>query len=798
MMNRKLIFILTGLLSIALWLVSCKQDNHLNVPSQIDITDNIIPISLEPQQTIIHTNDILMDESLLDSVSARPFLNTKISDDKKHITLSENGTPLPPLLYLKIYCRQYEYSVLLKRSQKVSYEFKFVSLDTIPHKVQIAGDFNGWNPKNTLMLADKNGYKCNIVLNPGKYAYQLVVDDKWMLDPANPQKIDNNMGGFNSVINIGQKKNEKLPKLFTLGVVNNMIRIKTLNKPKKFFVLWSNFDLTDKFTKYQDDIIEIKIPDEAYYVNKSTIRVFSYNDDGTSNDILIPIKNGNVVKNIADIDRYDKAAMIMYFLMVDRFFDGDKNNNYPVNDKEVDFKANYQGGDLAGIDQKIKQGYFDKLSVNTLWISPIVQNPQEAYIEYPAPHRKYSGYHGYWPVSSSKIDYRFGDDNTLQTTIDDAHNKNINILIDFVSNHVHEKHPLYQQHKDWTTPLVLPDGRKNIRLWDEERLTTWFDTFLPDIDYSKPEVVSAMSDSAMFWINKFGIDGFRHDATKHVSEDFWRALTLKIKKYARDKKVNIPYQIGETFGSRDLIRSYVNSGEQNAQFDFNLYFDMRNVFLNDNLPFTNLSASLNESFDYYGWHSLMGNISGNHDLPRFIAYAGEDLKMNEDEKEAGWTRNIKVINKIGYKKLSQLMAYIATIPGVPVIYYGDEIGMPGAGDPDNRRMMVFDNLNTDQQNQFEITQQLFSIRKNNMSLLYGDYDLLKSDKNVMAYGRYYFDNAAFVFFNKDSKSVKFKVNIPKEYASVSLKKYFSGKFNISGNELLIELPPHSFEIITTR
>jgi cyclomaltodextrinase len=92
----------------------------------------------------------------------------------------------------------------------------------------------------------------------------------------------------------------------------------------------------------------------------------------------------------------------------------------------------------------------------------------------------------------------------------------------------------------------------------------------------------------MYWLDKYGIDGFRHDATKHVSEDFWRALTKKIKTYAHKNKVPVPYQIGETFGSRELIGSYVSSGQQNAQFDFNLYFDARSVFVNDNEPFTKL------------------------------------------------------------------------------------------------------------------------------------------------------------------------------------------------------------------
>jgi glycosidase len=785
-------------LSCCCILISCNQKGNLKVPPSDLILDNVLPINLEPKETTIHINDIIISEQKLDSVAARPYLNAKLSDDKKILTLTENGATLPPLLYLKLYCGKYEYSVILKRSQKVIHEFKYTALGTAPAKVQLAGDFNGWTPNNTPLVFDGKVFSCKLTLSPGKYAYQLVVDDKWMLDPMNPNKVDNNMGGINSQVVVGNTTTEKLPKLYTNWASGNLIRIETMNEPNNFFVLWDNFDLTKQFTSYNNGILEIRIPEVATNSSKSCIRVYAYNKEGASNDILIPLKHGNVVKQTADLNRLDKPSMIMYFMMVDRFKNGNQNNDFPIKDAAVLPKANYMGGDIEGIDEMIQTDYFSNLGVNTIWMSPIVQNPLEAYVEYPAPHRKYSGYHGYWPISSTKIDFRMGNDKVLQSTINHAHQKDINILLDYVSNHIHEKHPLYINHKDWTTPIDLPDGRKNIRIWDEQRLTTWFDTFLPDLDYTKPEVVEAMSDSAMFWLNKYGIDGFRHDATKHVSEDFWRALTKKIKIYAQKNNMPLPYQIGETFGTRELIGSYVSSGQQNAQFDFNLYFDARSVFVNDKEPFSKLSESLNESFNYYGWHSLMGNISGNHDIARFIAYAGEDLKFTDDDKESGWKRNITVKNKVGYKKLGQLMAFIATIPGVPVIYYGDEIGMPGAGDPDNRRMMKFENLPADEANQLAITKQLFNIRKNNMALIYGDYDLLKVDNKIMAYARYYFDSAALVFFNRDSKSVKFKVNIPKEYSNASLKKNFDGKFSIQDNELLIELPPHSFEIITTK
>ena len=187
------------------------------------------------------------------------------------------------------------------------------------------------------------------------------------------------------------------------------------------------------------------------------------------------------------------------------------------------------------------------------------------------------GYHGYWPISSSRVDRRFGDEALLKRLIDTAHAHGINVLLDYVANHVHQEHPLLVQHPDWITTLDLPDGRKNIRIWDEHRLTTWFDTFMPSLDLERPEVYQTMSDSALFWLEKFPLDGFRHDATKHIPEVFWRTLTRKIKERIVGPQGRSIYQIGETFGSRQLIGSYVGSGMIDAQFDFNFYFDARFV-----------------------------------------------------------------------------------------------------------------------------------------------------------------------------------------------------------------------------
>ena len=108
--------------------------------------------------------------------------------------------------------------------------------------------------------------------------------------------------------------------------------------------------------------------------------------------------------------------------------------------------------------------------------------------------------------------------------------------------------------------------------------------------------------------------------------------------------------------------------------------------------YANLAETLKKGLEYYGHHHLMGNISGNQDRARFITYASGDLKFDEDAKKAGWTRETQMSDSTAYDRLGMLQAFNMTIPGVPVIYYGDEYGSIGAGDPDNRRMMKFEKL----------------------------------------------------------------------------------------------------------
>jgi cyclomaltodextrinase / maltogenic alpha-amylase / neopullulanase len=477
--------------------------------------------------------------------------------------------------------------------------------------------------------------------------------------------------------------------------------------------------------------------------------------------------------------------------MIDRFADGDSTNSRPVKRDSLYKPANWNGGDLRGVIDKIDDGYFDSLGVNVLWLSPVNLTTDKAYQEYPPPHKYYTGYHGYWPIDHQKLDPHFGEMQTLKELVVKAHNRKIKVLLDFVGHHVHIEHPFWKEHPEWFGSLNLPNGKKNLRLWDEQRLTTWFEPYLPTFNYSNLAALDTMTNNAIWWLKETGIDGFRHDAVKHIPNQFWRKLTEKIKQEIEIPERRSIYQIGETFGSDELIKSYVSPGQLNAQFNFNLYQSSLSAFIDPNGSFTALDNALRRTHDVYGTNHTMGNLMDSHDKVRYPALAEGDIKAGDNAADMAWTKPPNIDSLKTYRKVELYLTYLLTSTGVPVLYYGNEIGLTGAADPDNRRMMRFGkNITMDEQNLLNKVQYLVKLRRTHSALRQGDFRALSVAKNTFVYLRADINERLIVALNRSEEPQTVTLKLPSFYRTsnvINLKT--QTKTAVSGDSVIIALPP---------
>lgn len=760
-MQKSLALSLTTVLFLSL---SSCGDLQRKTPAQSEIPVAGLSslVTLEPGKTWVWLSDFVYEPSAIDSWSLDAGWHLERTDNSDSVQIWKEEAALP-LASLKLYVKDAVVSVPLRASEKESRTFHFIDNQHQLKSVQIKGSFNAWNPNNLSLQYEKGAWHGEALLAPGTHQYVYVINGKREVrDPQNADSLSNGMGGFNSVIKV-EASDLQLRTAWHKGATVHLA-YQGCSAPQRVVALLNNREL-EWTTGQFDHQISISIPQET--LGHSYLRVWICDSQSVSNDVMIPLVDGQVIENASDRSNHrDPRRQILYNPMIDRFVDGNKANNRPLNREDVNPKVDYFGGDIAGLTAKIKEGYFHRLGINTLWISPIVRNPETPWGQWPKnPKTKFSGYHGYWPVSLKETDPRLCTPEELRTFLDVAHANGLSVVLDYVGHHVHVEHSLYKEHPDWFTSLYLPDGSKNTERWDDQRLTTWFDDHMPSFNFFNPQVVDQMSDTALWWMLEYDFDGLRHDAAKHVPTPFWRALTQKINSQVvgpsqgdrlPEKSV---YQIGETYGSPELIGSYLGTGLFQAQFDFNLYDAAVAAFKSGLGGCTQLAAVANDSRRYYGSHHSMGNITGNQDRPRFISLADGSLADGEDMKQAGWDRDIQVQGPQGYQRLLNLTAFMMAVPGVPVIYYGDEIGMPGANDPDNRRMMRFSSglqgsktaLTPAEKQHKDRVSKVAHLRQSHMALLYGDTRIVAQDDQHLVVERRYFDQVVWILFNQSSE-----------------------------------------------
>ncbi len=374
-MKIKHLQIIAAGLMMMLW--GCGSNNDVPVAAEPQMVKLTAPIILNTDSTILLLADYLRFPNQIDSLQTDPSLIATISTDSTIMVIRPIQRNFPRLSVLTIWSKGFPYSLLMEKTTKQHVWFAFNPKNKKYKRVQIKGQMNDWNPAAGNLFEKEGKWYIDLHVFPGKYQYKMVVDGKEISDPDNHDSVTNNMGGYNSLMIVGNPNPVKSPILFTQEANGRKITVGLKNNADSIYVFWENNLLGNAFWKKDTAGISIEVPKKAREFNRSFLRVWAYNNAGISNEILIPLNDGKVLTDASKLKRSDREAMIMYFLMVDRFKNGNKENDHPVIDSDIDPRVNYMGGDLAGITKEIATGYFSSLGINTLWISPITQNPLE-------------------------------------------------------------------------------------------------------------------------------------------------------------------------------------------------------------------------------------------------------------------------------------------------------------------------------------------------------------------------------------------------------------------------------------
>lgn len=415
--------------------------------------------------------------------------------------------------------------------------------------------------------------------------------------------------------------------------------------------------------------------------------------------------------------RASDEADAIYFVMVDRFANGDPSNDGPVDKTDA---AAFHGGDLAGLVQHLDE--LVALGVRTVWLSPLFKMRTEKFFGHGA-------FHGYWVEDLRRIEPRFGGEEALTRLDFELRRRNLRLVLDVVLNHVAPDAPLTKEHPDWFHQKgPLTDWK------DPLQLTTHDVHGLPDLAEEREEVFGYLRDGALGWAQRLRPYGFRLDAVKHMPLGFWARFNDEVRREAgRDFLL-----LGELLeGNPSAVARAQKEGRFGAMFDFPLYFALSEVFCHGKAP-TRLGAVLSQDRLYANAASLV-TLADNHDLPRAMTDCGGEVE-----------------------RVKQALTFQLTARGTPSITYGTESGLTGAKEPENRSDMRFGKGPLRAH-----LSRLLELRRRHPSLRTGAPLMLDATESFFAYARISPDEAAVVAVNRGSEPAS--VTLPPELEGLSFR-----------------------------
>ncbi len=475
---------------------------------------------------------------------------------------------------------------------------------------------------------------------------------------------------------------------------------------------------------------------------------------------------------------YDSSDVI-YLIMPDRFANGNPNNDNSKSTKEIanrSLPGGRHGGDIEGLIKNLD--YIKELGATAVWPTPLCEDNDDNY-----------SYHGYGQSDVYKIDPRYGTNEEYVKLSAALHQRGMKNIMDYVTNHWGWKHWMYNDLPTYNWIHQFPGySQSNYRMTTQfdknaskvdtkQCMDGWFVPSMPDLNQSNPLVLNYLTQNAIWWIEYADLDGFRVDTYSYNDKEgiskWTKAITDEYPHFNIVGEVWMHDQAQMSYWQKDSKIGAIQSYNSNlpSVMDFTLHDAIGNVFNEDRQSWDRGMIQVYDNFANDFLYPNPNNLlvfAENHDTGRF----------NE-------------IYKSDFKKYQMAMTLIATVRGIPQLYYGSEIGMKGdkgKGDADIRRdfpggwngdannAFTKQGRTAEQQKFFEFSSKLFTWRKSKEVIHSGKTTHYVPDNNVYVYFRYNEKETVMVIINNNSEKQTLKTNRFKE----SIQNLKSGKEVLSG------------------
>lgn len=678
-------------------------------------------------------------------------------------------------------------ALILLSDGKIGHVFTYEAPKKLT-SVNLAGTFNGWNKAASPMSLDADGrtWRLAVSLAPGKHLYKFVLDgDEWIVDPKAKRNEDDGNGHTNSVLMLLPADYAKPAKpddgVIAKSALEHTTAVPGLN--------WDRGELTVSFRARPNDLSFVEMflesptgekcielhevaRDDLYatfrahlkWDRKSDLRYRFMLVDGATRRYFTPsglteqagkpyVIQAKTFKPFAVPSWVEKT--VFYQIFPDRFANGNKAND-PKDVMPWDGKPTYSnrfGGDVAGV--RSHEDYLKGLGIGAVYFNPIFKSPSN---------------HRYDATDYKLVDPEFGTNDEFFALTKSLKAHGIRTVMDFAFNHTAVDFAPFQdirekgeasRYKSWYWIKSYP-----VEIKENPPYVAWFGfPSMPKLNVMNPETHAYVLGVVDYWKQHASLDGLRLDVANEVDMQMWRDLRKHLKASAPDTWI-----VGEEWGGAS---AWLTGDQWDASMNYGFRDACIRFFAEQKIGPKEFGQRLMKNYATYVPQVSRNqlNLLSSHDTPRFLSLCGNDAKR------------------------ATLAATVQfTWAGAPSVYYGEELGMQGGPDPDNRRGMEW-GLATSSNPVLATYKKLIAIRRASPALQSGD-PLLLNASGAFAYARILKDDQAIVAINRSDKAQKVTIALPVEITAKRFRDVLNAKdVSAQNQKLTISLQPMSAAIL---